>query len=213
MVVPLPPQLAQAAITLLDLVRKFCLAVASVNWSSGICFVCTSGDRHVIRIANCASLYCSLKSVWVCCHGIPNLVIHVSVVLLYFYCAFPGFYMYIETSFPRTSGDIARLFSPFVLTSNSNCGFSFWYHMYGTTINTLNVYVLTPKGHNLVWTKSGNQGNRWISSGVISTNTTGVFQVCLIKKATCTFETDLTLPLQVQATVTEEEISFSFRTT
>ena len=34
---------------------------------------------------------------------------------------------------------------------------SFYYHMYGRDIKTLNVY----NGGNVIWTKSGNQGNAW----------------------------------------------------
>ena len=67
--------------------------------------------------------------------------------------------MYIETSSPRRYGDRAKLdFS----VSRSDIGklscLKFYYHMYGADINTLNVY----NGNSKIFTKRGNQGNRWL---------------------------------------------------
>ncbi|XP_048830839.1 MAM domain-containing glycosylphosphatidylinositol anchor protein 2 isoform X3 [Brienomyrus brachyistius] len=83
-----------------------------------------------------------------------------------------GFYMYIETSRPRLEGEKARLLSPtfnvapkspYGATNSAYC-FSFYYHMYGKHIGTLNVY-LRQKGQaasdSPIWTLSGNQGDRW----------------------------------------------------
>lgn len=66
-----------------------------------------------------------------------------------------GFYIYIETSSPRRNNDKAIL----TLTganSKSVC-FSFYYHMYGTNINRLNIY----NRGKVIWTMAGNQGNSW----------------------------------------------------
>lgn len=76
----------------------------------------------------------------------------------------PGSYMYIETSSPRKPGDYARLESPTysVTDGNGKC-LVFWYHMYGSGIGRLNVYI--KRGNSLgsrVWTTSGNHGNRWL---------------------------------------------------
>ncbi|EMP27934.1 MAM domain-containing glycosylphosphatidylinositol anchor protein 2 [Chelonia mydas] len=83
-----------------------------------------------------------------------------------------GFYMYIETSRPRLEGEKARLLSPFFsvapknpygVTNTAYC-FSFYYHMYGQHIGSLNVY-LRLKGQttieNPVWSSSGNKGQHW----------------------------------------------------
>ena len=72
-----------------------------------------------------------------------------------------GSYVYIETSSPRQYGDNAKLeFS----VSSPDIGklscLKFYYHMYGDTINTLNVY----NGITKVFTKSGNQGNEWLNA-------------------------------------------------
>lgn len=88
-----------------------------------------------------------------------------------------GYYMYIETSFPRRQGDKAQLYSPLYQEPATACTFSFWYHMYGATIGTLNVYVVRRGINTQVWTKAGNQGNAWLSSGNIAIGTGGQFQV------------------------------------
>ncbi|NXD29731.1 MDGA2 protein, partial [Spelaeornis formosus] len=85
---------------------------------------------------------------------------------------FPGFYMYIETSRPRLEGEKARLVSPvfsvapknpYGATNTAYC-FSFYYHMYGQHIGSLNVY-LRLKGQtaieNPLWSSSGNKGQHW----------------------------------------------------
>ena len=74
--------------------------------------------------------------------------------------------MYIETSSPRQNGDNAKLE---FLVSNSEVGklacLRFYYHMYGETINTLNVY----NGITRTFTNSGNQGNQWLNAKLTMT--------------------------------------------
>ncbi|PFX28263.1 Transmembrane protease serine 5 [Stylophora pistillata] len=74
-----------------------------------------------------------------------------------------GKYMYIETSLPRKLGDNAIL--EYSVPSNdegkSSC-LSFYYHMYGKTVNSLNVF----NGGTKVFTKSGNQGNQWLRAKI-----------------------------------------------
>ncbi|XP_012230101.2 uncharacterized protein [Linepithema humile] len=73
-----------------------------------------------------------------------------------------GHYLYIEAS-GRLVNDTARIISPLYNYSLTVSGcFSFWYHMYGATIGSLNIYFKqedTPS--QLMFTKSGNQGNQW----------------------------------------------------
>ncbi len=65
--------------------------------------------------------------------------------------------MYIETSSPRKPGENAKL----VLTAPNNgkqsC-LSFYYHMYGASAGTLNVY----NGNMTVFNVSGNQRDNWV---------------------------------------------------
>ena len=65
--------------------------------------------------------------------------------------------MYIETSSPRRQGDNAKL-QVSVSGNGSAACLVFYYHMYGDTTGTLNVY----SGNELVFNVSGNQGLYWI---------------------------------------------------
>ncbi|XP_033751998.1 MAM and LDL-receptor class A domain-containing protein 1-like [Pecten maximus] len=72
-----------------------------------------------------------------------------------------GHYMYIETSSPRKPGDKARLISPTYTDSQAMC-VQFYYHMYGSNIGALNVYIQT--GGQLGragYSMSTNAGNSW----------------------------------------------------
>ena len=61
--------------------------------------------------------------------------------------------MYIETSSPRKPGENAKLVVTVPNNRNQSC-LSFYYHMYGASAGTLNVY----SGKNKVFHASGNQG-------------------------------------------------------
>ncbi|XP_073690672.1 MAM domain-containing glycosylphosphatidylinositol anchor protein 1 [Garra rufa] len=84
-----------------------------------------------------------------------------------------GYYMYIETSRPRQPGDRARLLSPLynVTAARGPTGttrtpycVSFYYHMNGKHIGTLNVLMRVKSiatVDSAVWTLSGHQGAEW----------------------------------------------------
>ncbi|XP_043916261.1 MAM domain-containing glycosylphosphatidylinositol anchor protein 1 [Protopterus annectens] len=85
-----------------------------------------------------------------------------------------GYYMYIEASKPRVNGERARLISP-VYNISSKPGsrsyycVSFYYHMYGKHIGSLNVLVRGRGKRTMdtqVWTLSKNQGNRWKQANI-----------------------------------------------
>lgn len=70
--------------------------------------------------------------------------------------------MYIESSLITLRGQEGKLVSPNIgLNGQSKC-FSFWYHMYGEQVATLNVYFkVNGKLGKPVFIKKGNQGNKW----------------------------------------------------
>jgi hypothetical protein len=73
-----------------------------------------------------------------------------------------GKYLFIETSSPRRQGDKALLVSDYFNKSVS-C-FTFWYHMYGNSIGSLNIYQQPLGGQKvLLWKLGGNKGNKWFS--------------------------------------------------
>ena len=65
--------------------------------------------------------------------------------------------MYIETSSPRRPGDKAKLVFTVPNNGETSC-LSFYYHMYGPTVGTLNVY----SGNSKVFNISGYQNHNWI---------------------------------------------------
>ena len=71
----------------------------------------------------------------------------------------PGQYLYIEGSYPRQPGDIARIESFEHAPTKGKC-FQFYYNMYGNGIGTLNIYLR--RGRTLdtkpLWTLTGEQG-------------------------------------------------------
>lgn len=100
-------------------------------------------------------------SVGNCGKGIRDLTQYLIHCLCIYYCPFysTGYYMYIETSSPRVAGDNAKL--TFYVPGNKQpyC-LKFYYHMYGDTIGTLNVF----NGNMVVFTESGNQYNLWLKA-------------------------------------------------
>ena len=74
-----------------------------------------------------------------------------------------NYYIYMEASYGRM-GSTFRLISPTVNATAMQC-FSFWYHMYGSHINTLNV-KLTGAGNLTVWSRNGTQGNQWHQANI-----------------------------------------------
>lgn len=74
--------------------------------------------------------------------------------------------MYIETSrgkSPRKEGDIARLDSPIFPATDAYC-LSFWYHMFGPDINTLQIRQTFNLLTFIKWKRRGSQGRLFLSS-------------------------------------------------
>ncbi|ELT93539.1 hypothetical protein CAPTEDRAFT_223854, partial [Capitella teleta] len=72
-----------------------------------------------------------------------------------------GFFIFIETSDPRVPGDYGRIRTPNLNFLGRIC-VSFWYHMYGVHIGSLNVYSQSAgDGDNLLLSLIGEKGNIW----------------------------------------------------
>ncbi|CAB4029849.1 MAM and LDL-receptor class A domain-containing 2-like, partial [Paramuricea clavata] len=76
-----------------------------------------------------------------------------------------GYYLYIETSYPRTSGEVARISSPIikVKSAQDNCRLRMFYHMFGKDVNSLKIYHRDAVGGKLSEIKTilGDQGDVW----------------------------------------------------
>ena len=80
-----------------------------------------------------------------------------------------GHYIYIEASAPRAPGQKARVLSPTLPSSSGEC-LQFYYHMYGAGMGTLNVYTQVGAQQTNIWTRKGNQGNKWLLGQVTLKN-------------------------------------------
>lgn len=132
-------------------------------------FVPLSGNFSIV-IAKHPVLRCTtLKGKFV--QLVPFKVIFVLHVLT-------GYYMYIETSYPRKPNDRAWLLSPQYPAAPKGKCLNFWYHMSGQNIGSMNVYVkvgLTIGSK--VWNETGDQGKFWLHARA-PIKTTNKFQVC-----------------------------------
>jgi len=81
-----------------------------------------------------------------------------------------SYYVYMESSSPNYSTKRAILNSPcFDLSGEAQATMTFKYHMYGaSTMGSLALEVSTDNGTSWssVWSKSGNQGNAWLSASL-----------------------------------------------
>ncbi|CAH1790069.1 unnamed protein product [Owenia fusiformis] len=72
-----------------------------------------------------------------------------------------GHYMYTEASDPQQQGDRARLISP-ALRIGKDQELEFYYHMYGSDMGALVVYVERENSvPEEIWRQAGDQGSRW----------------------------------------------------
>ena len=76
-----------------------------------------------------------------------------------------GYFIYVDSFYPQKSGDIARITSSKQTKVNKEFCFTFWYHMFGSTVGSLNMYVDKFVGDSFnrtkMWEKDGTQGNQW----------------------------------------------------
>ncbi|CAD5114095.1 DgyrCDS3243 [Dimorphilus gyrociliatus] len=82
-------------------------------------------------------------------------------------------YSYAEASSPATTGNIASIRSSYININGPSC-ISLYYHMFGSGIGKLKVYVQKKSGKILgnVWSKTGPQGNQWHHMQMDIANTT-----------------------------------------
>ena len=93
---------------------------------------------------------------------------------------FLGYYIFYETSGGR-SNDTATVQKNFTANGLQSC-LQFWYHMYGRTVNTLNVYTINNGNRLRIWSRSFNQGNKWYKAEATVNITSGTYTVSLIAR-------------------------------
>lgn len=99
-----------------------------------------------------------------------------------------GFYVYTEASTSNNGSPdkTANLQSPCIdLTGSSSATLSFWYHMFGTSLGTLNVEVADDCSNwSNVFGVSGNQGDQWIQANVDLTAHVGAIRTIRFRGVT-----------------------------
>ena len=81
--------------------------------------------------------------------------------MINFINTFQGYYMYIETSSPRVPGDNAKIQRGGLIFTGNTC-IRFFYHMYGASIGTLNIFLDKINVHQI----TGEQGNMWKEANI-----------------------------------------------
>ncbi|XP_076365615.1 uncharacterized protein LOC143254397 [Tachypleus tridentatus] len=82
-----------------------------------------------------------------------------------------GYYLYIETSNPRRAYQTARLMTPWLNTSQTGFCLTFWYHMHGKSVGTLQAFLHRSKRNGqleetLLFKETGNHGDIWLQSAI-----------------------------------------------
>ncbi|XP_067932933.1 MAM and LDL-receptor class A domain-containing protein 1-like [Watersipora subatra] len=73
---------------------------------------------------------------------------------------FAGYFLIADVSYKK-NGDKASLISPTYTKLSSTACLSFWYHMWGDDMGSLEVFLKTSSRKTKVYTIWGNQGNQW----------------------------------------------------
>ena len=96
------------------------------------------------------------------------------------FCLFQGYYIYYEASAPSSEGSTARLISKDFPPVDKRC-MSFWYHLYGEGMGTLNVYLqnMVTDAIDKVFTVSGNKGDEW-KEGLVDISSKTKYKVSFV---------------------------------
>ena len=85
-----------------------------------------------------------------------------------------GSYIYIEASYPRRYNEKARLLSPWMTGAKR---MTFFYSMYGSTIESLSVYVRINGSDSRIWSRHGNLWTSNWTQGCVAIKYYGFYQV------------------------------------
>ncbi|XP_013772489.1 MAM and LDL-receptor class A domain-containing protein 1-like isoform X1 [Limulus polyphemus] len=82
-----------------------------------------------------------------------------------------GYYIYTETSTPRIKGEKARLMTPWIAQTETGFCLKFWYHMYGSSVGSLRVFIQLIEENGAVeetkyFDKTGNHGDFWLETAL-----------------------------------------------
>ncbi|XP_070565439.1 MAM and LDL-receptor class A domain-containing protein 1-like [Ptychodera flava] len=86
-----------------------------------------------------------------------------------------GMFLYIDSSYPRTVGDTARVSTDIIFPASTGvCMVRFWFHMYGTDgMGTLKMYTQSDTEHHqtlFMLARSGDYGDQWNYASIVVSN-------------------------------------------
>ena len=91
-----------------------------------------------------------------------------------------------------TKGFRSNLTSVMFPPTSGRC-FQFWYHMYGTNMGRLELFLLSRGGEiSLLWYKSGHQGDKWIQQ-IVNIKNSKSYQIRFISTAERGYAGDMAL--------------------
>lgn len=110
--------------------------------------------------------------------------------MITFFSCLIGTYAFIEVSGIKP-GKKAQLISEKMKSTKGRC-LSFWYHMLGYGIGSLNIYTQDQNGRQLVKTISGNQGSTW-NAGEVGLHSRNDFYVIIEAEHGTSYTGDISL--------------------
>ncbi|XP_066536368.1 MAM and LDL-receptor class A domain-containing protein 1 [Hoplias malabaricus] len=78
-----------------------------------------------------------------------------------------GHYLYLESSFPQVSGEVAQISGPTFSHRSRDCKMVFYLHMSGEGSGTLSVYLTSKSWRSPLLNLHGHQGNYWVRQEVV----------------------------------------------
>jgi hypothetical protein len=87
-----------------------------------------------------------------------------------------GKYIFIEASAPRVKGDTARVTTQQFNPTTGSC-MNFWYHMYGSGIGQLSVYLVTGTTNQTLWRLTGDSQVQTWQNGQIGIKSSKPYRV------------------------------------
>jgi hypothetical protein len=125
------------------------------------------------------------------------------------------FYAYVESSAPNYPAKTTILISPcFNLSGQLGTNLNFAYHMYGSSMGTLDLQVSSNGGGTWtsVWSLSGDQGNQWFTANVnLNAYAGGVIQLRYVGTTSTSFRSDMAvddISINVMENANDEQTDF-----
>ena len=109
-----------------------------------------------------------------------------------------GGYLYMEASAPRSPGDIAILDSPYFHSSGPDCQLSLWYHMFGASVDKLEVQIshsqerIWASKYDVLWSAQGDHNDTW-NHGTVYIGAKHAFRIHIVGYIGVSYDGDIAI--------------------